>query len=377
MKVIYKRKRTMKAMYLSVLTVAAFVFLFPLSARSEIKQGSVEVEPFVGFNFFENRQNLNNQLVYGGRLGYNFTRYFGLEGVAEFINTSVNDKGITGAVKGQFRSPMNSVNLMFYHLDAVYTFIPDGTFNPFILVGFGGANYDPSISDQDMGALNVGVGAKYWLTDHIALRLDIYDYIVSEFFMKTYYNEDTYNNIGATLGVTFAFGGKEKPAQKQLATTGEGGLTNAEYRAEPVVIPLTEPKAQKEITVIAAEPKKAVVVLALEDIHFDFDSSALTTEAKEILKEDIKRLKGNPQAKIRIAGYTSASGTKVYNQNLGERRAKAVEDYLVQEGLVAQDMLTTISYGKSRPAEYEAVPSELYSKAAKANMRVLFEIDVE
>ncbi len=272
---------------------------------------------------------------------------------------------------------MNNVNIMFYHLDAVYTFIPDGNFNPFVLVGFGGANYQPSISNQDMGALNVGVGAKYWLAEHIALRLDIYDYIVSEFFEKTYRNQNTYNNIGATLGVTFAFLGESKPAQEQSSTTGEGGLTKEEYRAEPVVIPLTEPKAEKKVAAIAAVPKKAVVVLALEDVHFNFDQSALTKETQEILKKDIQLLKENPKAKIRIAGYTSAAGTKVYNQNLGERRAKAVEDYLVQEGLVSPDMLTTISYGERRPAMYEAVPSELYSDAAKANMRVLFEIVVE
>jgi outer membrane protein OmpA-like peptidoglycan-associated protein len=88
-------------------------------------------------------------------------------------------------------------------------------------------------------------------------------------------------------------------------------------------------------------------------------------------------MKDNPNAKVRIAGYTSASGTEEYNQKLSERRAKAVEEYLINEGIITPDRLTMIGYGKTDPAEYEAAPKELYSKAAKANMRVLFEIVVK
>jgi outer membrane protein OmpA-like peptidoglycan-associated protein len=66
-----------------------------------------------------------------------------------------------------------------------------------------------------------------------------------------------------------------------------------------------------------------------------------------------------------------------YNQALSERRAKAVQEYLINEGIIAPDRLSTIGYGETNPAMYEAAPKELYSKAAKANMRVLFEITVQ
>ena len=52
------------------------IFLLPLTARAEIKAGSIELSPFVGYNFFEKRQNLENSPVYGGRIGYNFTNHF-------------------------------------------------------------------------------------------------------------------------------------------------------------------------------------------------------------------------------------------------------------------------------------------------------------
>jgi len=146
---------------------------------------------------------------------------------------------------------------------------------------------------------------------------------------------------------------------------------------EKVIILASEPKAQEKVVALAAEPKEKVIILAFEDIHFDFDQSTLKPEAQTILKRNILLLKANPKAKVRIAGYTSASGTESYNQRLSERRATAVKEYLTKEGIIAPNRLSIIGYGETRPAMYEAAPKDLYSEAAKANMRVLFEIIVE
>ena len=145
---------------------------------------------------------------------------------------------------------------------------------------------------------------------------------------------------------------------------------------EPVVVVVVaEPKAEEKVVVAAAEAK--VVILAFEDIHFDFDKSTLTPEAKTILKRSFKILTENPEANIRIAGYTSASGTEAYNQKLSERRAKSVQEYLVNEGIISRDRLATIGYGEKNPALHEAAPKKIYSKAARANMRVIFEVVAE
>ena len=65
-----------------------------------------------------------------------------------------------------------------------------------------------------------------------------------------------------------------------------------------------------------------------------------------------------------------------YKQMLSERIVTVVQVYLINEGVITRDRLTTIGYGETNPAMYEAAPREIYSKAAKANMRVLFEIVV-
>jgi OOP family OmpA-OmpF porin len=367
----------MKTMYRAALMVAAFVFLLPLSAHSEIKAGSIEVGPFVGYNFFESSQNLKSAPIYGARLGYNFTKHFGIEAAGEFIRTNVDDKTIRGYKEGQFRSPMDTVDLTLYHLDAVYHFMPDGRFNPFVVVGFGGAHYQPVISTKDMAAFNVGIGAKYWLTDNIALRVDVKDYMVTEIF------QETYHNVGVTFGISFAFGGTAKPAPAPVAKyepVPEPTPPPPKPKVEETVIILAaEPKVEEKVVAVVAETKaeEKVIILAFEDVHFDFDKSTLKPEAQTILKRNIQLLKDNPKTKVRIAGYTSASGTEAYNQALSERRAYAVRAYLVNEGVITPDRLSTIGYGETNPAMYEAAPKELYSKAAKANMRVLFEIVVK
>ncbi len=165
-----------------------------------------------------------------------------------------------------------------------------------------------------------------------------------------------------------------KPQEKVVIVTA-APETKAE---EQVVAAAPETKAEEKVAVVVVEPKteEKVVVLALEDIHFDFDKSTLKPEARTILTRTAQMLKDNPNAQVRIAGYASASGTGEYNQKLSERRATAVQEYLINEGIIARDRLSTIGYGETKPAMYEAAPKEIYSKAAMANMRVLFEISV-
>lgn len=351
--------------------IAAFVLLLPLSANAEIRAGSFEVNPYVGYNFFEHQQNLKNAPVFGLRFGYNITKYFGVEIGGQFLRTNVNDTAKINNTEGQFGHPMDRVDLYFYHIDAVVHILPDSKFTPFIVAGFGGAQYSPSIETKDMASFNVGVGAKYSLTENIALRVDVQDYIVTEIM------QSTYHNIGVMVGVAFSFGGSKPASVAKSEPIVEPAPAPAPVpvaEEKVVIVVASEPKIEEKVMVAAAEPK--IIILAFEDVHFDFDQSTLKPEAQVILKRNIQLLKDNPKAKVRIAGYTSASGTEAYNQKLSERRAEAVQEFLISEGISSQ-ALSTIGYGKSDPAQYEAAPQELYSKAARANMRVLFEIIVK
>ncbi|MDT8444578.1 MAG: outer membrane beta-barrel domain-containing protein [Desulfuromonadales bacterium] len=339
----------MQTIYRAALTVAAIVLLLPVSGQAEIKAGSFEVSPFVGYSLFENDQNLDDAPVFGGRLGYNFTKHFGIEAVGEYISTEVDDQSITGAREGQYRGPTDDVDLTFYHLDAVYHFMPDGRFNPFVVVGLGGAHYSPDISDADMGVINVGVGAKYWLKDNIALRVDVRDTMVTEFF------QETYHNLGATVGVVFAFGGKEKPVAVQPAPQPVAAAP-----APVVVAPAPAP--------VVVVPAPAPVVVAKEivsfDLLFDFDKSAIKDEMVPVLEQAKMILEEDSAVNFTVSGHTDSTGPEVYNQGLSERRAASVKNWLVSNGISAA-RLEAVGYGETQP-KYDNATRE----GRKLNRRV-------
>lgn len=123
-----------------------------------------------------------------------------------------------------------------------------------------------------------------------------------------------------------------------------------------------------------AVPRVVGVLATLENSHFDFNSTAISENGKTILNLNITTLKASPDMKLRIAGYASAAGTEEYNQDLSERRAAAVKEYLVTVGGIDGNRLSTIGYGESSPAKHEVNPSEKLSAEALANMRVVIEI---
>ncbi|MYM65027.1 peptidoglycan-associated lipoprotein Pal [Pseudomaricurvus sp. HS19] len=90
-------------------------------------------------------------------------------------------------------------------------------------------------------------------------------------------------------------------------------------------------------------------VEALDTVfYFDFDKSMLKPEARAALTAHAENLKAAPKA-VRLEGHADERGTREYNMALGERRAKAVRDYLVLQGVDAS-MIETVSYGEEYPA---------------------------
>jgi peptidoglycan-associated lipoprotein len=86
----------------------------------------------------------------------------------------------------------------------------------------------------------------------------------------------------------------------------------------------------------------------LKAVHFDFDKSAIRPEDVAVLDESAEWLKGN-EVLVLIEGHADERGTNEYNLALGERRAKAVREHLVNKG-VAAERINTVSYGEERPA---------------------------
>lgn len=87
-----------------------------------------------------------------------------------------------------------------------------------------------------------------------------------------------------------------------------------------------------------------------QNILFDYDSADLTDQAKVLLREKAEWLQANISETVMIEGHCDERGTTVYNLALGERRAKAARNYIVDLG-VSASRLDTISYGEEKPLD--------------------------
>lgn len=107
-----------------------------------------------------------------------------------------------------------------------------------------------------------------------------------------------------------------------------------------------------------------------QDAYFDYDKSDIRTDARDALTKDAALLKQifqqDPNFTVVVEGHCDERGSAEYNLALGDRRATAAKDFLVQLGVPA-DKLKTISYGKERPQCTEA-NEECWQKNRRAHL---------
>ena len=106
----------------------------------------------------------------------------------------------------------------------------------------------------------------------------------------------------------------------------------------------------------------------LKTVFFGFDSSSLDSDVKETLKANAEYLKSNANVDIQVEGHCDERGGRQYNLALGERRAKAVKEYLTALG-VESKRLSVISYGSERP-KAEGQDESAWSQNRRANFVV-------
>jgi len=89
-------------------------------------------------------------------------------------------------------------------------------------------------------------------------------------------------------------------------------------------------------------------LLAKRRVHFEFDSSALDAENRQIVEAHARYLAAHPNLKVTLEGHADERGTREYNLALGERRAQAVDKVMRVLGVKASN-LTDTSYGEEKP----------------------------
>lgn len=100
----------------------------------------------------------------------------------------------------------------------------------------------------------------------------------------------------------------------------------------------------------AEQERMAREAFTNQDVHFDFDSYTLRSDAKAILEQKAAWMKANAGVTVQIEGHCDERGTNAYNLALGERRANATKQYMSLLGIEGPRM-STISYGEERPLD--------------------------
>ncbi|RJR15504.1 MAG: outer membrane beta-barrel domain-containing protein [Nitrospiraceae bacterium] len=184
----------MRIKYAVALFLVLSLAIFIGNSFAENRQGAITLSPHLGGYIFEGNQGINSDPVYGLGIGVNLTERLAIEGVFDWIDTDS---------KSADRRPYVKTSL--YRLDGLYHFKLDANEDlvPYLSIGAGAIriNNNPGDSDGDLIA-NYGGGIKYFITKSLAARGEIRHIIDVE--------DDVYNNLIYTFGLTYLIGGKEK-----------------------------------------------------------------------------------------------------------------------------------------------------------------------
>jgi peptidoglycan-associated lipoprotein len=132
--------------------------------------------------------------------------------------------------------------------------------------------------------------------------------------------------------------------EESAESSGQGGGATT---AQPVAA-APQPKAEPSAPKVAPGSQEDLVLNVGDRVFFDFDKFDITAEAQATLQRQAAWMNSNPQTTIVVEGHCDERGTREYNLGLGERRASAIREYLVNLG-VAPARVEVISYGKERP----------------------------
>ncbi|MGY3586462.1 outer membrane protein OmpA-like peptidoglycan-associated protein [Bradyrhizobium sp. USDA 4341] len=146
------------------------------------------------------------------------------------------------------------------------------------------------------------------------------------------------------------------------ASAKEAGFLNTVRNRQTRSLSLGE---RQEIADIAANKPKIDL-----EIHFDYNSADIAKGSTQAVQELGKALSDASMkgTTFVVAGHTDAIGSEAYNQDLSERRADTIKNYLVEHyGLNGSD-LVTVGYGKTRPKDPSAPMDPTNRRVQVVNM---------
>lgn len=295
-------------------------FLFAIASTSVaggIQPDSFTLSGIVGGYTFDGKQHLETRPVVGIRGGYNFTKYFGVEALFDFLSTESTPAGLGDA------------KVYRYGGDLLLHLLPDNKLVPYLAAGYGGITVDRDNQQTfTRGVFNYGPGVKYFLTEDLALRGD--------FRHLVFRDNGSFSNYEYTVGITYQFGGV-KPVSDQIVAP----VTRPE--------PETAPEAPLQPIPVAEPTQEMMKYCVYLNILFDIDKANIRPEYHDEVAKVGDYMKKNPTTTAVIEGYTDEVGSDVYNMQLSQQRAESVVKALINDFGIDPSRLSAKGFGKTSP----------------------------
>jgi outer membrane protein OmpA-like peptidoglycan-associated protein len=176
------------------------------------------------------------------------------------------------------------------------------------------------------------------------------------------------NGVFVALGGLLALLAAAAPAVSQQDIGGEqrqiaGEVRNLEHRTlnlEHKILDLVYKIEDVGGRVQALQVRETATETRIElpaDILFDFDKADIRSTAEPALKQAADVLRQRARGTVTVEGHTDSKGTPAYNQRLSERRAKSVQQWLVEREGLRNVRFATKAFGAERPVAPNAKPN--------------------
>ncbi len=270
----------------------------------------------------------DNSWALGSFLGYEFTDNIaleaGLDTLGEVTGSGYKDAGLSAySLAPRFSMPVSEAVDVYAKLGGAY------------------AEFGNKSDSSFLGAL----GATYSILPTIDLQL--------EYSRLTDVDIDIRNVSGdmLTIGFSTKFGGSDEPTPEPVQ----------EVMVEEVVEEVVEEP-------VMVTPVVKTYSAKVDSGNFALNSAELKAETQTLLSELVQFMDQYPQSVVNITGYTDSTGAAEYNQQLSERRAQAVADAVIAQG-IDSSRVTVSGGGESNP-----IASNDTREGRSANRRVEIEV---
>jgi OmpA-OmpF porin, OOP family len=304
------------------------------SSIAEAADGVWLINPTVGYQWFDNDRQLDDNRLFGLGLEHHYNDTWGVE--LKYLDSNLDgDAGSIGADLGQ---------LMF---EGMYIVGKYNQFQPYLAAGLGHANldYDVGNSNKETQA-TAGIGARYWLSDRWSAKTDL---------RMVHGIDDSDNDKLLTLAISYAFNKTEtrKPTKQVAASTPEMLEPRpVDSDGDGVVDSVDKcPKTPYGTTVDNTGCTQKLVqnkTISL-DVKFASGDDRITNNYLAEIEKIARFMQQYPTVNGTIEGHTDNVGASEYNKQLSQRRANAVRNVLVERFGVDGKRLKSVGYGKEMP----------------------------